>query len=166
MSTVLLVCGSRSLEHRGKKARSWANRILREELLALQPRKDAVISGGAQGPDLWTRDMVMKLADKKHLLHFVEFFANGCKLTWECAYTENTRHRTDTTRWYPIEPKSPLLRNMEMASSVERGVVRGWKARVLALLDPRSPTQGTAHMLSCLAEKNFPIEGRWEVYRG
>lgn len=166
MNTVLLVCGSRSLEHRGKKARAWADRILKEELKALLPRKDAVISGGASGPDLWTRAMVMKLADKEHLLHFVEFFANGCKLTWECAYTENTRHRTDTSRWYPITVTDPLLRNKEMATAVHRGVERGWKARVLALFDPRSPTHGTEHMISCLVSLDFPIEGRWEVYRG
>ncbi len=166
MSTVLLICGARSLEHRGMAARTWANQILEEELRVLTPREDAVISGGAHGPDLWAREMVMKLADQAHLLHFVEFFANGNKLTWECAFTENTRHRTDTSRWYPITTTDPLRRNKEMAAAVGRGIERGWQARVLALFDPRSPTHGTEHMVTCLADLNLPVVGRWEVFPG
>jgi len=125
---VLIVCGARSLHQCPGAERAVAE--LLEPLLQTTP---LVVSGDADGPDMWSRHLAIT-----------------AMLPWEqwCTTGLVLRSYAEFKRWSPSRAPSPLERNAAMIRQVyEHHVKSGDCVVCIGFTDPMSKTHSTDHTL-------------------
>ena len=150
--SVLLVCGSRSLEPDPQTPPGspfWKRKAEAFELLTVEmrewlkaPGKHLVIHGGARGPDTWSQKLV-ELARKKpawaERLHWASFCPDGWRHTSAGA----------SERWSP-KGVDPLQRNDFMLRFLEASVALGATVMALGVRDFTCPARrgGTGYTIA------------------
>lgn len=154
----LLVTGSRSLA-KDPKAEAWARAILNPTIAELPPWS-VVVHGGAIGPDRWAQESAEFHVRGVPLLTYV-LFVDGEK--W--VVTLGAGLHVNRVRWTEAKNQDPLVRNRHMVNVEMPALVgRGYKPRVLALVDSTSRTKGTGHTVGLARKAGYPVDRRvWEV---
>lgn len=134
--TLLLVAGSRSLG-RDAKAFRWSRDHLKGLLLAYPGA--VVLTGGAEGPDVWAEDLALLFGHR-----VVVYRPDGSR-------RESFTHDADKLSRWGTPPASgqgaPLIRNAAMVDRARRAHGLGWRVVVLGLVDEGSKSRGTDHCL-------------------
>ena len=130
---IVIVTGSRTLAD-DPRTIAWARGILARELASAT----LVVAGDARGPDAWAHEIARGFVAS---IDCERWCVNGARLgrvagadaTWRKLSPWGTPETTTDPR------KRPLARNAAMVAYYTRA------ARMVALIDPASRTQGTQH---------------------
>lgn len=145
-----LVCGSRSLV-----ARPFGEDWARHEIDCLLAMANGAIGGDADGPDRWLREACIlrpSLPSAFWCLDGTVQSAPGRILGRWCP-VEQVPGRDD-----PRRRRWPLTRNEAMARALAQRARRdGRDAEAYGLIDPESPTEGTAHTLAACQRLGVPV---------
>jgi hypothetical protein len=164
--TTLLVCGSRALA-RNPAAERWGRATIARAVAALPPGS-TVVTGDARGPDRWAHDVVCGCwLARRPALWLRRFRPDGgvdvlplvAGAVPDLRWTLEIAPAPDAGRaaW-----KARLLaRDRAMVAWVAGTTIDG---RVLALLDPASPTRGTEYTARTAEAAGLVVQR--EVWRG
>lgn len=141
---LLLVTGSRSLAA-DAGSKFWADGKVDLAVRSLS-RGDVVLAGGAPGPDTWAVEHAKAAGVRRIELRLDgQRYENGIAVGPWTQEIPALRNR----EW-------PLVRNKALVACAAKARDAGWSVEVLALKDPRSPTQGTMHtVVAAEAERLF-----------
>lgn len=150
---ILLVTGSRSLENY-RTARRWVHDAIQQAIVVHDI--DAVVSGNASGPDVWSSIAAMGSG-----VAHIEFQSNETAAIVPSAKGKGLFPRVwlspPEAAVYIHRNKLPLARNVAMVSHVARFAP---KVRVLAFMDPQSTTHGTLHTVNHARDAGLTVDVR------
>ena len=134
---IALITGARTLAA-NDAARAW----LRGRLDALAPT--IIHAGDATGPDAWALEFAAERGTpwRRWSLNGFCYYPRSAPLPW------GTRGKTPARRW-PLERNRRMV---EQVATVDSGAI------VLALRDPSSRTQGTAHTIGLARRAGLTVE--------
>lgn len=149
----LLITGSRSLEQH-PTSRRWVHDTIQAAIA--EHDIDAVVSGNAPGPDVWSCTAAMG-ADVAH----IEFQANETvaivpSLKGKGLFPRVWLSPPELAIYIPRN-KLPLARNIAMVRHV---AALAPKALVLAFMDPQSTTHGTLHTVNHARDAGLTVDVR------
>jgi len=152
-----LVCGSRSLADR-PFGEAWA----RHEIDCALECANGVVSGDAVGVDalvrLWALEHPAIPAAFWHTDGTIQSAPGRVLGRWCAADRVPAEGDPAWRRW-------PLVRNDVMARALARRAARdGREAVAYGLIDPDSPTEGTAHTLGCC--RRYGVPTHWRRFAG
>ncbi len=134
---MLVVTGSRSCA-RDRQREAWAREQLTYAMRGLGAQ-DAVLSGGADGPDTWAREIALQSG-----VTIEEFRLDGKRYRDGVATDRLWTPLLDAAPPYDPALAWPLKRDLAVVHAATVARACGWSVFVLGLTDPASPTHGTA----------------------
>lgn len=150
---LVLITGSQSLVER-PYGEAWA----RHEIGLALECANGLVAGDAVGPDLWAREAALLRPSLPsafwHLNGTVQSASGRVLGRWCPESAVPPRGDPRRRRW-------PLARNEAMARALAQRAKRdGRDPMAYGLIDPDSPTEGTAHTLAACRRLGVPTEWR------
>jgi len=145
---ILIVTGSRLLSRRAR-GKDWAVPLIRSAM----EWASTVVSGDAEGPDTWTRELCLQLG-----LDGFFYALDGTIRGTDWAVLGRWADEDEIPSWNAPERSSwPKIRNLVMVRAAKARGLGGREVRGLGLVDCLSPTGGTIQTIRSIRAAHIPV---------